>query len=506
MEHAINWQALAWAAGWLPAVLALFWWGIRLPLARAGGAWRRRGRGALILLGGVGVFVLALSALTRHDSHVDLTREKLYTPSPTALAVARRLSEPVSVTYFFQGQDPNARRARDMLLLMARENALLSVTAIDPDKQPSLAATHGVKMYNAALIEVAERRVIVQGTDEAEFAIGIQRALRERQVQVCFVEGHNEYSIDNEEFHTHMDSGTSHSHDDSASKVIETTGHGIGRLRRTLESVGYDVQRLPLATLTAIPADCAVVIDANPRTTWLPGESLALNAYLEGGGAALLMFDLGFSLEPGLEKLLGRLGVQMTQSVVADRLSHYGTDEEMVAVTGYDPHPITRHVAYSFYPGVRPLLLTTPAAGVATTALIRSGSSSTTRAVAAADRREVASATTAASDEQPHPRTLATASEGTLTAGGKAMRAVVVGDADFASNSFYPYMANSDLVLAMIRWLVREEGLAAVNPRVPVPPMVLLTESQLKAVYLLTALGLPLLAALGGVIVWWRRR
>jgi len=86
------------------------------------------------------------------------------------------------------------------------------------------------------------------------------------------------------------------------------------------------------------------------------------------------------------------------------------------------------------------------------------------------------------------------------------MRAVVVGDADFASNSFYPYMANSDLVLAMIRWLVREEGLAAVNPRVPVPPMVLLTESQLKAVYLLTAVGLPLLAVFGGVVVWWRRR
>ena len=44
------------------------------------------------------------------------------------------------------------------------------------------------------------------------------------------------------------------------------------------------------------------------------------------------------------------------------------------------------------------------------------------------------------------------------------------------------------------------------NPRVPVPPMVLLTESQLKAVYLLTAVGLPLLAVFGGVVVWWRRR
>ena len=39
----------------------------------------------------------------------------------------------------------------------------------------------------------------------------------------------------------------------------------------------------------------------------------------------------------------------------------------------------------------------------------------------------------------------------------RPFRVVVVGDADFASNSFFPYMANSDLVLSMVRWLVREE-------------------------------------------------
>ena len=101
---------------------------------------------------------------------------------------------------------------------------------------------------------------------------------------------------------------------------------------------------------------------------------------------------------------------------------------------------------------------------------------------------------------------LAAASEGRLPGGGADFRALVVGDADFASNSFYPYMANSDLALSMVRWLVREEALAAVNQRVAAPPLVLLTAAQTQAVFFVTTLLLPLLAVLAGLYVWWRRR
>ena len=123
------------------------------------------------------------------------------------------------------------------------------------------------------------------------------------------------------------------------------------------------------------------------------------------------------------------------------------------------------------------------------------------------DRREVEPAVAgAANDDTAGARVLVSASEGRLAAAGKPLRVIITGDSDFASNSFYPYMANSDLTLSMLRWLVREEGLASVNPRVAVPPLVLLTTAQLQLVYLITTLGLPLLAVLGGVLVWWNRR
>ena len=506
--HAIDWVNLGWTAGWLIAVLLLFSLGIALPLTPAGSSWRRRlASGAVVLLA-VAVTGLAVAALALHDTHVDLTREKVYTPAPEAVAVVAALRVPVSITYFHQGQDPNAQRARQMLTLLGRHSPLLSVRAVDPEKQPSLAETAGVRINNAALIEAGGRRLVVQGTDELEFAIGIQRVLRERRVTLCFVEGHHEYAIDNEEYHTHLDSAVGHNHDDSAALVIETRGHGVGRWRRTLEGLGYDIESLPLPTVAAIPARCSVVIDAGPRTTWLPGESAALHAYLDRGGAALLLHDLGFVLEPGLGQLASALGALPSQAVVIDTVSHYGTDAEMVAVTGYDPHPVTNKVSYTFFPGARPLTLTTPAPGITVTPLISSSPASTEKAVAALEQRAPTGPMTSATapDTTAAPRLLAIASEGRLSPHGKPLRAVLIGDADFLSNSFYPYMSNSDLALGLIRWLAREEALTPVAPRVPVPALVLLTEPQLQALYGLVVIALPLLAAGLGVVVWWRRR
>ena len=37
---------------------------------------------------------------------------------------------------------------------------------------------------------------------------------------------------------------------------------------------------------------------------------------------------------------------------------------------------------------------------------------------------------------------------------GKPFRLVAIGDGDFASNSFFPYMSNSDFALAALAWLV----------------------------------------------------
>jgi hypothetical protein len=501
-----------WFAGWLAALAVLFALGLRLPLQP-----RLRRLPALGYVIGVvattlGLAALANVALVLHDAHFDLTREGVFTPSKQAEDVVDRLHRDVKLTYFYQSQHQEGLRAKDMVEVLGRRNPHLHVRTIDPDKQPTVADTYGVRIYNAAVLETDGRRIQVMSTDENQIALGILRVTREQITTVCFIEGHNEYPMENFEFHTHFEGVAGHGHGEGASAIVQMRFHGAGRLRRALESFGYESRKITPATLSAIPSDCAAVLDVNPRTTYLPGESDVLASYLAQGGAAVLMYDLGFVLEARLAAALQRVGIVVEQDVVIDPLDHYSTDPEVVAVPVYERHPITRNVALTFFPGIRSLTLLPPPPGVTSAPLFLSSPQSYTRAVQEMAERRPGRESAAPSAIPPGAasrRTLAAAVEGAwpgADAGTKPFRMVVVGDGDFASNSFLPYMANSDLALSMVRWAVREEQTPAVAVRMPVPPLVLLTKSQMQRIFLLIEVLLPLSVVAVGAVVWWRRR
>lgn len=497
-----------WFLGWLIALFVLFALGIRLPLLPRAGRMATVGYSVLIVVSVVGIVVLANVALGMHEVHVDLTREKVFTPSRRAQEVVDGLTQDVKLTYFFQAQDPAGKRARDMVEILGRRNPRLRVRTVDPDKQPTVAETFGVRIYNAAVLEAEGRRVQVTSTDENDIALGILRVLRARVISICFVEGHNEYPIDNFEFHTHFEGLAGHNHGETGSGVVLMKGHGAGRLRRALEAVGYSVRPIVLATLPAIPPDCSAVVDLNPRTTYLPTESEAVLTYLARGGAALLAYDLGFVLEPRLAAGLRGLGIALTQDVVVDPLDHYSTDPEVVAIPVYEPHVITRRIALSFFPGVRSIALGSPPGGVTIAPLFLSSTQSYTRPVATAGEREPSPAPAAPATRRTGRQLLAVAAEGPWPGGTTSapFRLVVVGDGDFASNSFLPYMANGDLAVSIVRWLVREEQTGTVTARIPVPPLVLLTKRQMQQIFVIVEVLLPLSVVLCGALVWWSRR
>jgi ABC-type uncharacterized transport system involved in gliding motility auxiliary subunit len=224
------------------------------------------------------------------------------------------------------------------------------------------------------------------------------------------------------------------------------------------------------------------------------------------------MYDLGFVLETRLAAALRRVGIVVGQDVVIDPLDHYSTDPEVVAVPVYERHPITRNVALTFFPGIRSLTLLPPPPGVTSAPLFLSSPQSYVRTVQEVAERQPgreSAAAPAVSAGTAGRRTLAAALEGTwpgADAGSKPFRLVVIGDGDFASNSFVPYMANGDLALSMVRWAVREEQTPAVAVRMPVPPLILLTKSQMQRIFLGIEVLLPLSVVAVGAVVWWRRR
>ena len=193
--QALDTVNIGWFAGVVIALALLFAAGLRVPvrLAFAG----RLATAALVVTAAVAVVILANVALFRHDAHLDLTREKAFTPSAEASEVVRGLGEPVDIAYFFQKQNPGARALGAMLRQLERHNANFRVQLIDVDQSPALASSQGVRTYNSAILRLGDRRVEVVTTDDREIALGLLRLLRRREVVICFAAGHGEYDISN---------------------------------------------------------------------------------------------------------------------------------------------------------------------------------------------------------------------------------------------------------------------------------------------------------------------
>jgi hypothetical protein len=478
----------------------LFAAGLRMPVGRPG--WPRWAGRALLVSGAVAATVLANVALYRHDLHFDLTSSRAFSPSPELARLARELQQDVELTYFFQKQDPAAQAIKALLGVLARESPRLHVRAVDPDQFPGVANRYGVRTYNVAVLEAGGRRIQVQTTSDQDIALGIVRVTRSEARTVCFATGHAEYDIDNFEYHTHFEGARGHGHGAEGARVVLMEQHGFGRVRRALESLGIATRKVPLATAGRVPPECTALVEAGPRTRHAPPEVEALAAYLAGGGSALLLLDLDAPIEDRLAALLREVGLGVGEGVLLDPLEHYFTDEQMVTVTSYGSHPITRGLALSFYPGARPLVLGPAPAGVTLVPLLASSAESHVRPLSAGPRDDRVRGGRGS-------RVFGAAAEGAwpgAAGGGRPFRLVVVGDADFASNSFFPYMSNADFALASLSWLLREERAPTTKPPVEVLPRVVLTNRQVKGIFAVIVVVLPGLSVLAGGILWWRRR
>ena len=484
-----------WFCGVIGALLVLFAAGLRLPIPAIGLArWLTR---AVIVGAAVGVAIFSNIALYRHDLQFDLTREQAFTPSAEAQEIVRGLNQPVQLTYFYQKQDPAGRGAATIVHLLARFNPRLEVDTVDSDQHPALANQMGVQVYNTAVVRADDRRIQVITTDEEEIALAILRAIRVRETVICFATGHGEYDIDNFEFHTHFEGVQGHSHNIEGVGVVQMQQHGLGRLRRTIEKLGLVARKTLIKGGQQVPTDCAALVEANPRTRYTGPDSAVLRGYLEHGGSVMMMIEPDYVVDDTLAAVLAEAGIRLGDGFVVDPVDHYFTDDQMIAVTKYNRHPITRALALSIYPGARPVEAI-PAAQVVATVLF----STSEQSYRITDRLK------ASEEAESAPRSavsLAVAAEGRLGS-GHLFRLIVFGDADFASNSFFPYLANADMVLGSISWLIREERAPVVKPPVEVLPTVALTGEQTRAIFIATVLALPGSVALLGGIVWWRRR
>jgi len=457
---------------------------------------RRRGELALYTAGVVGILAVLAYVSVRYPLRFDVTESKRHSLSTATVTMLKKLERPVHVVFF---HDPMMRETVELYELMAAETAQVTVEFHDPVVNPAQARLLGVQFAGTAIMRSEGRRLQVNGGSETDIANGILRVSRSTTQRLCFLDGHREPDPFSLESHDHLEGAPGHTHGLGAQYVLHEQ-HGMAKARHALETLNYRIEKVSLIRRAEALGGCAVLVIAGPKIALLPPEVAAIRAYLVAGGNALFMLDP--FVRTGLEPVLAEYGIVADDGIVIDEASHFWADMSAPAVSDYNRHQVTRDLPLTFFPGARPLSPTKErVAGTSVLPLVNSSK----RSWAQRDHARIQ----APAGGGMEPQTLMVlalrrgAEDG---AGPRRSRIAVVGDSDFATNSFFHVMGNGTLFVNTINFLAAQESLIGIPPRTHDLPRVNLTNRQMKGTFFLSVVLVPAVLALVGTAVWWRQR
>jgi len=461
---------------------------------------RRRGELALYTAGVIGVLVVVAWLSVRFPLRFDLTESGRYSLSEPTVTMLKKLERPVHIVFF---NDPLMRETVELYELMARQTPKVTVAFFDPVLNPAQARMHGVQFAGTAVMESEGRKLQVSSGSETDIANGILRVSRSATQRVCFLDGHGEADPFSLESHDHLEGAAGHKHGLGVQYVLHER-HGMAKARHALETLNYEVKKLTLVQGGDALRGCTVLVVAGPKTALLPVEVTAVRAYLAGGGNGFFLLDP--FVATGLEAVIRDYGVVVDDDMVIDEASHFWADMSSPAVSDYNRHQVTRELPLTFFPGVRSLSPTKER--VPDTAVLPLVNSSK-KSWGQANRERIE--LTAARD-QPGPMTLMAlalrrgAEDGAAGDGRRRSRIAVVGDSDFATNSFFHIMGNGTLFVNTVSYLAAQESLIGITPRTHDLPRVNLTNRQMKGTFVLSVVLVPALLGVIGTAVWWKQR
>jgi ABC-type uncharacterized transport system involved in gliding motility auxiliary subunit len=519
--HAILLEPVVWTAVLAAAGALLSGWGA-VELRRELGAMLRRRRAeiALTTLGLIGVLVALAYFSVRYPFRFDLTKAGRYSLSAQTVTMLKRLETPVHIVFF---HDPMMRETVELYQLMAAQTPRVTVEFYDPMLHPAQARMLGVQFAGTAVMASEDRKLQVHGSGETDIANGILRVSQGAKQLVCFLDGHREADPFSIEAHDHLEGSPGHTHGLGAQYVLHER-HGIAKARHALETLNYTVEKVSLVQGTDALSGCAVLVVAGPKVALLPAEVDAVGAYLAAGGNAFFMLDP--FVRTGLEPVLREYGVVLDDDIVIDEASHFWADISSPAVTSYNRHQVTRDLPLTFFPGARSLS-PTPRRVPGTSVIPVVNSSKRSYGETAPDRVEFNEGV-----DIPGPTTImAIATRRPITPDDPAAialgpeadraghdvpkpahpvtgrsRVAVVGDSDFATNSFFHLLGNGNLFLNTVSYLAAQENLIGIEPRTYDLPRVNLTNRQMKGTFFLAVILVPAVLAVVGAAVWWKQR
>jgi len=428
----------------------------------------------------VAILVFANLILSNFNYRTDTTAAGQYSLADQTIKILKNLDQPVDVKVFETETNRDAMDER--LQEYGHYSSKFKWEIVDPDKQPEVAEQYNIKSLGQAVVESGAKKETIDEFSEQNLTNALIKVTRNETKTVYFVTGHGEHEISDQ------------------------AESGLQKASDAIKAQNYVARDLFLAGADSIPSDASVVV-AGAKTDYLPKELSMLSDYIGKGGNVLFLLDP--SPAQGFNEFLAKYHFQVGNDMVVDFSGLgqlFGAGPTVPLVNSYGDSPITENFrVMTFFPLVRSVNVDVPASATGYNGTVLARSNQRSWGETDLDRIRQTSQASQDDNDVPGPVPLGASMEVPAGSSGKS-RLVVFGDSDFATNRYFDNQGNGDLFMNSVNWLLQDEDLISVRPKVPEDRRITMTQSQVASVRILVVILLPILILGAGGVVYWKRR
>ena len=380
------------------------------------------------------VIILLAKFSLQHNLRWDWTQNSRHTLSSMTQDLLQQLDGPIDIQVFVSPNDEYRAATEQLISLYQAHTDQLNILFINPDFSPDLVRKHNIQQQGEMVVSKDNKLEHLYDLSEQSFTNALISVSRQQQPWLTFIEGHGERS------------------------PLNQANFNLSIWGQQLQQKGIKLQALNLVEHSQIPINTAAIVIASPERAWLQGEIDIIKSYINQGGNLLWL------TEPDSNQYLSELAEQLDIEFIAGTVMDPNaellgiSDPQFVLITEYANHPIAAATnSVTVFPQAVAMELTDVESQWQHTTLL------TTQANTWSE--------TASSEQEP-PQDFSfnvdTDTAGPFSLGylltrihsddkDQQQRIAVIGDGDFASNTYIGNSANLNFSVAVVFWLGQDD-------------------------------------------------
>lgn len=422
----------------------------------------------------------------------DVTQANRNILTQGSVNILKQMKEPVNITVYATLDDANRgdtfrKGVKDFVARYQREKKNITLTFINPSEEPKLAQEAGIKQDGEVVVEYNKRTEhISPPIAEQEMTNLLVRLSRTNTQPIMFLDGHGERHLQG------------------------IKNHDLGEFGKQLEAKGFKFANPDLTIAQAVPANGAMLVIASPQVDVSEIEAKKIKGYLESGGNLLWLLDDN-NLR-GMKEVADYLGFTVSPGIAVDMTAaQYGADAKVAFASSYGEHAITRSFQLrTLFPEAHEInARASDEFGWKVGRLVEVAPNGWLESDLSKSDVKNQKVVFDEKVDKRGPINIGVALEREY--GKKGQRVVVMGNANFLSNTFITNGGNLDFGVNIVNWLAGDDKLISIQPmplkdiNVTIP-----NDDTARAVAWTVFHGfqyfIPLAFFVTGFWLWWKRR